>query len=142
MIAYGNPYRRDDGLGYYVVEKAEVPAQKLFLEELSLDLLEEMKDFDCAFFVDAALEGEDFQIREIFPEGKSSFLSHHLLPEQFLFWLSELYKIRPRAFLLSVRGYDFDFGEGFSPRARANAEKAIPFLLKMIKEVESERSQD
>ncbi len=114
----------------------------MFLQELSLDLLEELAECDWAFFVDAALEGEEVRVREIFPESKPSFLSHHLLPEQFLFWLEELYHLRPRAFLISVRGYDFDFGEELSPRALINAEKAVKVLEKLIKEVQNERPQN
>ncbi|MCR4433105.1 MAG: hydrogenase maturation protease [Caldiserica bacterium] len=141
-MAYGNPYRQDDGIGHYVVQKAEISAQKLFLQELSLDLLEELALCDYAVFVDAALEGEEVRVREIFPENKPSFLSHHLLPEQFLFWLEELYHRRPRAFLLSLRGYNFDFGEGLSPEALASAEKGIKILENLIKEVQEREEEN
>lgn len=128
-------------MGHYVVQKSNLSAGKLYLQELSLDLLEELADCDCAIFVDAALEGEEVRVREIFPENKPSFLSHHLLPESFLFWLEELYHQRPRAFLISVRGYNFDFGEGLSPDALANAEKAIQVLEK-IKEVQEREEKN
>jgi Ni,Fe-hydrogenase maturation factor len=89
---------------------------------------------DLAIFVDASLEGDEVKIREIFPEPKPSFLSHHILPEQFLFWLEELYGKKPRAFLVSIRGWDFDFGEGLSPGGERSLKKGVQAIEGIIKE--------
>ena len=41
----------------------------------------------------------------------------------------DLFDARPEAWLVGVRGYDFDeFGEGLSPRARRNLEQAADFI--------------
>ncbi len=110
------------------------PVRKVFLQELSLDLLEELNSCDLAIFVDASIEGEEVMVREIFPEGKPSFLTHHILPEQFLFWLEELYGRRPKAFLVSIRGWDFDLGDGISPKAEVSLKKGIEVVEGIIKE--------
>lgn len=97
-------------------------------------MLEELNSCDLAIFVDAAIEGEEVMVREIFPERKPSFLTHHLLPEQFLFWLEELYGKKPKAFLVSIRGWDFDLGEGISPRGEVSLKKGIEAIEGIIKE--------
>lgn len=124
-------------MAHYLVEKIDHPFKKIYCQELSIDLLEDLADCDCVIFIDAALEGQEVMVREIKPLDKPSSLSHHLPPEKILFWVNELYHHCPRAFLLSLKGYNFDLGEGLSPQALANVQEAIP-ILKKITEVQSD----
>jgi hypothetical protein len=43
-----------------------------------------------------------------------------------------VYGRTPRAYLIGIRGYDFDFGEGLTERARENLEIAVSSLCRSI----------
>ena len=46
----------------------------------------------------------------------------------------DLFDARREAYMLAIRGYSFEmFVEEMSPRARANMEKAIDFLISVLR---------
>ena len=57
-----------------------------------------------------------------------SFSSHSISPEGVLALARDLFCAIPRAYLLGIRGYEFnEFGQNLSPRAQANLNKAIAY---------------
>ena len=96
-------------------------------------------EYDKVIVVDASKNGkEPFSWRKQQPAKKSSFTTHALPPEAVLELCLTLYGKRPEAFLLAIRGYDFEIGEGLSPAARKNLEAALRFFVKKFKLVTSE----
>ena len=135
LIGYGNPWRGDDGLGPELVRRFW-DQEHLELQELSLDLIEDLASWDAVVFVDAALDGPAFELRELGDGGTThSPFTHHISPEELCQLTEALYGRRPRSFLLSIRGYEFDFGEGLSPRAQANLARAEGRLRKLLAEL-------
>jgi hydrogenase maturation protease len=132
LIAYGNEYRADDGIGQFILQKIGINVDKKYINELTLDLVEDIKDYENVVFIDASIEGDPVNLRKIEPENKTSPLSHHLPPERILYFVNLLYKKNPQIYLLSVRGYDFDFKNEISPRAIENAMKGIEKLKSLI----------
>ena len=135
LIGFGNIYRKDDGLGLALIDRMPSDIQKLEVPEISIDLVETVKDFDIVVFVDAAVDGENFTFREITLKDSTFPLSHHMSCEELLVWTRALYKVKPKAYLLSIRGYDFDFGEEISEKAKKNLEEASAYLRTFINEI-------
>lgn len=132
LIGYGNEYRRDDGLGIRLLDLIDEEISKIKIQELSIDILDDIKDFDTVVFIDAALEGEDINFRKIEKKAKFSPLTHHISPEELLIWAENINKKSYNFYLLSIRGYDFDFGEELSEGGLKNLEKGVNFLKKFL----------
>jgi len=131
LVGYGNPWRRDDGLGLALVRRFP-ECEHRELQELSLELVDELGEWDVVVFVDASLTGEDYQFREVGRRASRSPFTHQLSPEELCLWAEIVTGRRPRCYLLSIRGYDFDFGEGLSEGAAANLRRAEGFLRSFL----------
>lgn len=147
VLGVGNPGRRDDGLGYALIDKinrGQVPISPeigtcppfLIAEwkyQLNIEDAHAIKEADLVLFVDAAKEGDSPAVlTEVRPAVEISFSTHALKPAAVLALSEELYGRAPKAFLLAVRGYDFDLGEGLSPRAAANLEAAVSLFSDLL----------
>lgn len=137
LIGYGNPGRMDDGLGPALAEAVAGSGPIGITVEIDYQLEIEhaamIAEHDAVVFADAdRLGGEPFSFRrlEAETEPRPSFTSHSLSPGSVLALARQTFGARPRAFLLAIRGYEFDgFGEGLTAPARANLEAAVEFLL-------------
>lgn len=129
VIGYGNPARQDDGIGEYIVNRLYEELKYIdviTLQELGPEISEDISGYELVFFIDAGIEQEEeFVVREIIPAYKSPIFSHHISPEAILALTKELFKVTPKAYLVSVKGYDFDFGFEISDKACENSERAI-----------------
>jgi hydrogenase maturation protease len=135
VLAWGNPGRRDDGLGPALAAAVEALALPGVTVEAGYQLQIEdaaaVARHDRVLFVDADRAGEPpFGVRRIAPAtGGLGFTSHSLAPGQVLALARDLYGATPEAWLLGIRGYDFDeFGEGLSADADAHLAVATEFV--------------
>jgi len=135
LVGFGNPYRRDDGLGIKLLDLINYNVEKMKVQELSFDMAEILKDYDMVIFVDASLEGDEISFRKIQEESTFSPLTHHTPCEELLSWTRVLYGKTPEFYLLSIRGYDFDFGEELSDKAKENLEKALEFIKGFLESI-------
>lgn len=142
IVGFGNEFRRDDGLGIKLLDQINENVDKLKVQELSIDLVDILKEYDIVLFVDASIEGGPISFKKIEKEEKFSPLTHHLTCEELLFWIDALYKRSPEFYLLSIRGYDFDFGEELSEKARENLDLAKKFVQNFINETISNKLSD
>lgn len=131
LVGFGNEFRRDDGLGIKLLDFID-DISKLKVQELSLDLIEIFKDYDIVIFIDSAIQGDEISFKRIERKEKFSPLTHHMTCEEILFWMDALYKKSPEFYLLSIRGYDFDFGEELSYEGRKNLERGIEFIKDIL----------
>ncbi len=136
VIGYGNPSRQDDGAGLAVVndlrERLGLPILEegddggadlgaaldtLFLQLLSPELAETLAEYDHVAFVDAhtGAIAEMVHRTVLEPRASSSLASHHMKPSQLLALTVQLYGRAPSAELISIRGFEFDFGTSLSP---------------------------
>jgi hydrogenase maturation protease len=132
IVGYGNRERRDDGVGPILVERLNrffEPAKGINLlavPQLTADLVEELKNAERILFVDAALDDSAHRRtwrRVVADTRRLPYLTHHVQPAHLLGLLKMLYRRSVFAWLISVCGSDFEFGEGLSPKtARAAAE--------------------
>jgi hydrogenase maturation protease len=131
IIGYGNPVRRDDGIGAFVAERLRAMLREgtriLTFHQLDPVLLDEVQDGDLVVFVDATGEklGNGRQWGRVRPETAGfAHTTHHFKPSLLLSLLSSLYDKVPEAWLMSVQGEDFGHGEGLTREAQARAVKA------------------
>lgn len=140
LIGYGNPGRLDDGLGPALaasVEKEQIPNLKIESDyQLCVEDAAEIADYDTVIFADASTEGtEPFEFVGIGPSDETSFTSHALSPEAVLGLAGKFFNKIPEAYLLKIRGYDFDeFGEKLSEKARRNLDSAVLFIRDFMKD--------
>ncbi len=156
VIGFGNAYRRDDGIGLAVVNalrrqlgQPELPAgedgldslgesptgiDSIALHQLLPELAEELSRYELVIFVDAHVQRLDTAILEEPLDAcfRPATVSHILHPCTLLALAQQLHGRAPRAILLSVRGHDFDFGEGLSPASEALVPAAVDRILELV----------
>jgi len=133
VIGYGNPHRRDDGIGPYVVEQlsrdlgGERDIALRSLHQLDPVLAEEVQGVEVLILVDATVEPLERGLRWTRIQAKQDPTgcdTHHLRPSAFAGLLESLYQRSPTMWLVSVQGNDFGFGEGLSLEAQEKAQRA------------------
>jgi len=150
VVGFGNVYRRDDGVGFVVLNAlrermGRLPLDvdecgyddlgheldTLFVHQLVPELAEAVAQYDRVIFVDAHVGVIPDPIREeeVTARYKSATVSHQLHPCSVLALARDLYGGRPRGVLLSVRGYDFDFGDELSPQTAALVSECVDRIL-------------
>ncbi len=139
ILGYGNPGRQDDGLGPALAEAIErrglpgVTVESNY--QLTVEDAAEVARCDVVVFADAAITGtEPFALERIEPAAEwASFTSHHLDPRAVLTLAAELFSARPEAYLLTIRGYEFDvLEERLSAEAQANLEAAVDHVASFL----------
>ena len=133
----GNPGRRDDGLGAELVRRVEDAALEHVRCEANYQLnIEDAYDIagaDAVVFVDASRDAvSPYEFTRIEPSHNISFTTHALDAASVLALCEEITGRCPAAFMLAVRGYEWDIGEGLSDGARDGLEKAHDFLLGVV----------
>ena len=134
IIGYGNPQRRDDGIGPYIVDRLR-PIFKhrrnvhlLVRHQLEPGIIDTLKIADRILFVDASAEAlaEGRQWAEVRPElDTMPFLIHQVAPAFIVGLLQSLYHRHPQTWIISVEGADFGFGTGLSANARNRATRVV-----------------
>ncbi len=133
MIGYGNPGRRDDGLGPAAAERLK--ARGLVGVSCDADYQLNIEDalavsrHDVVVFVDAARGlREPYALKPARPAPALPAMSHALSPGAVLALAAELYSRTPEAWILAIRGHRWTVGEGLSAKAEANLDLALEFL--------------
>jgi hydrogenase maturation protease len=136
VFGYGNPSRGDDALGPLFLERVG----EQFGEGIAAGEIELLSDFQLqvehaldlagrttVLFVDASqFCTEPFELCEVLPARDTSFTTHSLTPAALLqVYCDTTTEPPPRTFVLCIRGYSFELGEGLSARARENLEAAV-----------------
>ncbi len=142
LVGYGNPLRRDDGLGPALVESmagssGREDLRTLICHQLTPELAGEVADPEVAavIFADAsALPGPQggALIHSLAPAPDAVAAGHCCSPESVLLLAEHLYGRRPPAWLVALPGADFGFGEGFSGPGRAVLAEARRQALELL----------
>ena len=150
VIGYGNASRRDDGVGLHLINALRIRwgqealadsadgwdelgggHDTLFLQQLSPELAATLAEYERVIFVDAALPDlpEALRVEPVAPSYRLGAISHHLEPATLLALTGQLYGRAPEAYLVSVRGHDFDFGDQLSAATAAALSEAVERVL-------------
>jgi hydrogenase maturation protease len=140
VFTYGNPSRGDDALGpamYELLKEQQQTASLLNAVELLTDFqlqIEHATDLqqrERVVFVDASLTASPpYEFHPLLPEQDTSYTTHAMSPAAVLAVYQQMHQQPPPpAFLLSIRGYEFDLGKPLSARARSHLQSAFRFLM-------------
>ena len=139
IIGYGNQSRRDDGVGWFVLEQLaalNLPGVELETsQQLEIEASETISHFDAVIFVDAAIPEapEPVQQTVVTPNFQSHAVAHYLTPADVLSLCKTLHGREPRAILFSIRGRDFDFGTVLSPEVEQAALEVVKQIVEIIR---------
>ena len=153
IIGYGNIYRADDGVAFAVInELRRQLGQKLleegdtgldeltgendsiFLLQLVPEIMELLAGYNRIIFVDAHVgpDMEDLNCSPVLAQYISSSFTHHMTPSALLAFLKTMYQCEPQAYMVSIRGSDFDFKRTLSSKVQALVQPAVDAIIKVI----------
>ena len=153
LAGFGNTYRRDDGLGFTIVNALRRrlgrpvldplddgfddlghAVDTVVLHQLVPELAETVAGYDLVIFVDAHVGSvpEEIRVMPLDVVFETPLVSHQFRPETVLALAQQMYDRAPEGILLSVRGYDFEFGEGLSEPAAALVPEALARIEALI----------
>lgn len=143
LYGYGNPGRKDDGMGPILVELVEKWIIEEKIKNISIDSNYQLniedaytiRDYDIVIFIDASIEEiDDFIITRVEPSDKVNYTMHSVSPSFVLNLCNKLYHYTPETFLLHIKGYEFQLQEGLSEKGRKNLESAFAFVRNLLSE--------
>lgn len=144
IIGYGNPGRQDDGLGPECVNQlisqlSDKDKRQIHLQtnyQLTVEDAYDIVDFDQVIFIDASLNKQaPFFFTPLLETDNSGLGSHSLTPNAVIRLCETLYDKTPTAFILGIKGYEFDqFDEHLSNQANTNMLAAVKFLMDFLGE--------
>jgi hydrogenase maturation protease len=138
VLGYGNPGRQDDGLGPAAAAGIEAlgwPHLKVQDNyQLNIEDAIDVAEHDIVWFVDAAKTGpEPYAVQELSPASSFEFTSHVVRPEVILSIARRHFGRSPQAFLLAIRGYEFEFIEELTTGASNNLRVALAMLTERLR---------
>jgi hydrogenase maturation protease len=143
LLAYGfgNPGRQDDGLGIRLVERWQDMIESSgichiafeYAYQLNIEDAHTISEYDKVVFVDASVaEIDHLTLTKVQPNPKTEFTMHAMHPEFILHLCQKLYNKMPETSLLSIKGYEFEFGEPFTAMANKNLDMALHLVLEVF----------
>ncbi len=153
VVGYGNPYRRDDGVGRAVVnalrrelgqpilapledglEELGREVDSIIVHQLVPELAQLLGAYALVIFVDAHVGdvAEPLSETPIAVRPQPTSVSHHMHPGTLLDLAARLHGGAPRAVLLSLQGRDFDFGETLSAETAGLVPLAVARIRALI----------
>ncbi len=136
IVGYGNTLRGDDGLGPRIAEAVaswHLPnVRAISLHQLTPEVAEALASAEVVIFVDA--RPSDPQVEPspnvtftaiTAPDDDAPAATHVSDPRRLLALTRRVYGRCPQAWLISVPGVNFDFGESLSEQARRGVEVAL-----------------
>jgi hydrogenase maturation protease len=145
IYGYGNPGRQDDGLGAAFIEKLEAwlkihPVAGLNLDcnyQLNIEDAELIAHKDLVIFVDASQEDiQHYCFTQVDPsDARVEFTMHAVSPAFVVDLCRKMYHHAPDTYLLHIKGYEWDFVEQLSDKAKLNLEHAFNFFIKKLTEM-------
>ena len=140
VYGFGNPGRQDDGLGPAIIEKLEdekiAGVDTDCNYQLNIEDAYSIAENDIVVFVDASLDADEpFSFSKIEPSAEITFTTHSMSPQSVLALCAELYDRKLDAYVLGIRGYEWDFEVGLTSKAVNNFNEAYSFLLNWLNNV-------
>ena len=143
IIGIGNNSRMDDGLGWSFLELLEDKGfnDKHLLAKYQLMVEDEelISNYKTVIFVDASKEvtKDEVFIESLAPANEVFFSTHSIPPSQILHLCKTIYGDHPAAFLIKIKGYQWEMEIGLSEQGAINLHKAydkfITHLIPVIK---------
>ena len=143
VFSWGNPSRGDDALGPLFAEHLQAlqarhpewPGIEILTDfQLQVEHALDLRGRDRVLFVDASTAlTEPCRLERIDARRDASFTTHAMSPQAVLQVYADLEDdAPPPAWLLSIRGHDFELGTGLSTAAREALAAALALAAQWI----------
>jgi len=138
IFGIGNSARQDDGLGWAFldeIQKKEVFKGKLhYCYQLNIEDAELLADAEKVVFIDAYAGNmpEKFKIEKCKSDGQISYTTHALNPEAVLALCEDVYGKRPEAYILKIKGFQWELSEGLTESAKQNLTGALKKIFEYL----------
>lgn len=138
VLGYGNPLRRDDGVGPEVARRVAAldwpGLQVIEAHQLLPEHAEPLSRVDRAVFVDASIDEslEAVRVSEVVPSADPSLAPHASDPESLLALASLLFERAPDAWLVEIPASDLGIGEGLSEATQEACELAMMRIATLL----------
>jgi hydrogenase maturation protease len=142
VVGFGNPQRRDDGIGAFIVSQLKSALKSddkigfLTVRHPEPSIVAELQGADQILFVDATMKAltSGWQLNRIQPRlDLLPYTTHHFTPMVILGMLRMLYGKSPPTWVLTVEGCDFGFGRSLTATAKKRARSAIATIVEFIR---------
>ena len=135
IYGIGNDGRQDDGLGWAFIDRLEQirprPRARLHCTyQLSLEDADLISRYTRVLFVDATKDPavESFSLSRPQPKLDFSFTSHAISVPAILATTQQCFETVPDAYLLAIRGYEWELQQGLTGPAQHNLSQSLEFL--------------
>jgi hydrogenase maturation protease len=137
VIGYGNPVRRDDGVGPRVAEAVEAMqlpgVRTLACHQLSPEDADPISRARKVIFVDAAVDHlEGVLFRKLEPGDTTQLMAHSADPRTMLALARDVFGHAPEAWWLTIPAINLGFGTDFSPEAEAGYQEALARIRALV----------
>lgn len=141
IYGYGNPGRQDDGLGVMLAEEMERWSVEKGCKDihtdtnyqLNLEDADTLAKHDVVIFADASREDiESFIMEPLKASEQVEFTMHSVSPAFVLHLSSKAFNREPDAYLLHIKGYEWEFMGEISENARKNLNLAVEYLKEYL----------
>ena len=142
IYGFGNPGRKDDGLGYEFVRHFSDWIENEGIKNIEFDCNYQLNiedahlisEKDIVLFVDASTENIDnFILSKVDDDSDMSFTTHEASPGYIFHLCKKLFNKSPDTYLLHIKGYEWNFQEGISELATNNLDKSLNFTKSIFK---------
>ncbi len=144
IYGYGNPGRQDDGLGSRFIELCDAWTKEQNLAQvytdtnyqLNIEDAAEISGYDTVIFVDASVVEDltDYKLETVEPDdARIEFTMHAVSVSYVVDLCQKIYNKSPKAYVLHIRGYEYDFKEELTPKAAENMHAAFAHLKEFLK---------
>ena len=136
IYGIGNAGRQDDGLGWAFIDRLEQirPRPRARLRrtyQLSLEDADLISRYTRVLFVDATKDPavESFSLSRPEPKLDFSFTSHAISVPSILATTQQCFEHVPDAYLLAIRGYEWELQQGLTSPAQHNLSHSTGVLV-------------
>ena len=86
-----------------------------------------ISSYETVFFVDAnkTTLNEGFSIERLYPSENVAFSTHAVPPNQILNLCENIYHKKPKAYLIKIQGFEWNFKIGLTKKASENLKSAF-----------------
>ncbi len=134
IVGIGNNTRQDDGLGWCFIEALEKDGfnedHLMCKYQMMVEDAEIIAEFDTVIFVDAsksAIENGN-EVYEIQASEQVNFSTHEVPPNQILNLCKTYYNKTPKAYMIAIQGYKWDFKIELSEQAQLNLNNSLNYF--------------
>jgi len=144
FYGFGNPGRKDDGLGILFVDKLEKWVKEQSIDHVDFDSNYQLNiedaytisKYDLVIFVDASMEDiGNFTLSRVKPSDKVNFSTHSVSPAFVAQLCGEIYAETPDIYLIHIKGYKWNLEEGLSSKAKNNLRQSLLFAQLLLEKM-------